>query len=62
LDSERIITVRIVLVIGIFGIFGGLAGGPILSLGDYYAPRERRLWIFIIPEFRGFGCLILMVM
>jgi hypothetical protein len=59
-DSERIITVSMVIVIGIFGIFGGLAGGPILSLADYYAPRERRLWIFIIPEFMGFACLILM--
>lgn len=61
LDSERIITARIVIVTGIFfGIFGGLAGGSILSLADYYAPRERRLWIFIIPKFRGFGCLIIM--
>ena len=56
LDSEGIIT--IVLVIG---IFGGLVGGPILSLADYYAPPERRFWMFIIPEFIGFGCLILMV-
>jgi hypothetical protein len=60
-DSEkRIITVSTVIVIGIFGIFGGLAGGPILSLADYYAPLERRLWIFIIPEVMGFACLILM--
>ena len=43
------------------GIFGGLVGGPILSLTDYYAPPERRFWIFIIPEFIGFGCLILMI-
>jgi uncharacterized membrane protein YeaQ/YmgE (transglycosylase-associated protein family) len=56
LDSEGIIT--IVLVIG---IFGGLVGGPILSLADYYAPPERRFWMFIIPEFIGFGSLILMV-
>ena len=56
LDSEGIVT--IVLVIG---IFGGLVGGPILSLADYYAPPERRFWMFIIPEFIGFGCLILMV-
>jgi hypothetical protein len=59
LDSERIISVRI--IIGIFGIFAGLAGGPILSLAGYYAPRERRVCIFKIPEFMGFGCLILMV-
>lgn len=56
MDIEGIIT--IVLVIG---IFGGLVGGPILSLADYYAPPERRFWMFIIPEFIGFGSLILMV-
>jgi uncharacterized membrane protein YeaQ/YmgE (transglycosylase-associated protein family) len=56
LDREKIITIAIVI-----GIFGGLVGGPILSLADYYAPPERRFWTFIIPEFIGFGCLILMV-
>ena len=56
LDREGIITIAIVI-----GIFGGLVGGPILSLSDYYAPPERRFWTFIIPEFIGFGCLILMV-
>jgi uncharacterized membrane protein YeaQ/YmgE (transglycosylase-associated protein family) len=56
LHRERAITVGIVI-----GIFGGLVGGPILSLSDYYAPPERRFWIFIIPEFIGFGCIILMV-
>jgi uncharacterized membrane protein YeaQ/YmgE (transglycosylase-associated protein family) len=56
LHRERLITTAIVI-----GIFGGLVGGPILSLADYYAPPERRFWIFIIPEFIGFGCLILMV-
>ena len=56
LNKERIITIAIVI-----GIFGGLVAGPILSLADYYAPPERRFWIFIIPEFIGFGCLILMV-
>jgi uncharacterized membrane protein YeaQ/YmgE (transglycosylase-associated protein family) len=56
LDKERIITIVIVV-----GIFGGLVGGPILSLADYYASPEKRFWIFIIPEFIGFGCLILMV-
>jgi Zn-dependent protease with chaperone function len=30
-------------------------------LADYYAPPEKRFWTFIIPEFIGFGCLILMV-
>jgi uncharacterized membrane protein YeaQ/YmgE (transglycosylase-associated protein family) len=56
LDREGIITIAILI-----GIFGGLVGGPILSLADYYAPPERRFWIFIIPEFIGFGCLILMI-
>jgi uncharacterized membrane protein YeaQ/YmgE (transglycosylase-associated protein family) len=56
LDREKIITTAIVI-----GVFGGLVGGPILSLADYYAPPERRFWIFIIPEFIGFGCLILMM-
>jgi uncharacterized membrane protein YeaQ/YmgE (transglycosylase-associated protein family) len=56
LDRERIITTAIVI-----GIFGGLVGGPILSLADYYAPPEKRFWTFIIPELIGFGCLILMI-
>jgi hypothetical protein len=56
LDKEKIITTAIVI-----GVFGGLVGGPVLSLADYYAPPERRFWIFIIPEFIGFGCLILMI-
>jgi uncharacterized membrane protein YeaQ/YmgE (transglycosylase-associated protein family) len=56
LDREKIITTAIVI-----GVFGGLVGGPVLSLADYYAPPERRFWIFIIPEFIGFGCLILMI-
>lgn len=56
LDREAIITIAIVI-----GIFGGLVGGPVLSLADYYAPPERRFWIFMIPEFIGIGCLILMV-
>jgi uncharacterized membrane protein YeaQ/YmgE (transglycosylase-associated protein family) len=56
LGRERIITTAIVI-----GIFGGLVGGPILSLADYYAPPEKRFWTFIIPEFIGFGCLILMI-
>ena len=56
MDKETIFTIAIVV-----GIFGGLVGGPILSLADYYAPPERRLWTFMIPELIGFGCLILMV-
>jgi uncharacterized membrane protein YeaQ/YmgE (transglycosylase-associated protein family) len=56
LHKEGIITIAILI-----GIFGGLVGGPILSLADYYAPPESRFWTFIIPEFIGFGCLILMI-
>ncbi len=56
MESERIITIVIVI-----GIFGGLVGGPILSLADYYAPPEKRFWTFMIPEFIGFGFLILMI-
>jgi uncharacterized membrane protein YeaQ/YmgE (transglycosylase-associated protein family) len=48
LDRGGIITFAILI-----GIFGGLVGGPILSLADYYAPSERRFWVFIIPEFIG---------
>jgi len=57
MDRERIITVFILI-----GLFGGLVGGPVASLADYYAPPERRFWLFIIPEFIGFACLVLMVM
>ena len=56
MDRDRIVTILIVV-----GIFGGLVGGPILSLADYYASPESRFWTFLIPEFIGFGCLILMV-
>jgi F0F1-type ATP synthase assembly protein I len=56
LDRGKIITIAIAI-----GIFSGLVGGPILSLADYYAPPQTRFWIFIIPEFIGFGCLILMI-
>jgi uncharacterized membrane protein YeaQ/YmgE (transglycosylase-associated protein family) len=56
LDKGKLITAAIAI-----GIFGGLVGGPILSLTDYYAPPERRFWLFIIPEFIGFGSLILMI-
>jgi hypothetical protein len=56
MDREKIITILILV-----GLFGGLIGGPVVSLADYYAPPERRFWLFIIPEFIGFGCLVLMV-
>jgi hypothetical protein len=57
MDREKVITILILI-----GLFGGLIGGPIASVADYYAPPERRFWLFIIPEFIGFACLVLMVM
>ena len=44
------------------GIFGGLVAGPVASLADYYAPSEKRFWLFMIPEFIGFGCLVLLIL
>ena len=55
-DKERAITIAILI-----GLFGGLVGGPVASLADYYAPAEKRFWLFIIPEFIGFACLGLLV-
>ena len=42
-------------------LFGGLIGGPIASLADYLAPPQKRLWLFIVPEFIGFACAGLMI-
>lgn len=56
MDREKIITAAIMV-----GLFGGLVGGPVASLSDYYAPPEKRFWLFIIPEFIGFICMGLMV-
>jgi hypothetical protein len=55
-NNEQIITIAIMA-----GLFGGLVGGPIASLVDYYAPPYERFKLFIIPEFIGFACLGLMV-
>jgi len=57
MERERLITILIMA-----GLFGGLIGGPVASLSDYYAPPEKRFWLFIMPEFIGFACLFLMVM
>ena len=46
MERERIITIAIMA-----GLFGGLVGGPIASLADYYAPPQKRFMLFIIPEF-----------
>jgi uncharacterized membrane protein YeaQ/YmgE (transglycosylase-associated protein family) len=56
MHMEKVITLAIMI-----GIFGGLVGGPILSLSDYYAPPQKRFWTFIILEFIGFACLVLMI-
>ena len=53
---EKVITAAIVA-----GLFGGLVGGPVASLSDYYAPPERRFWLFMVPEIIGFICAGLMV-
>jgi hypothetical protein len=55
-NNERIITIAIMA-----GLFGGLVGGPIASLVDYYAPPYERFKLFIIPGFIGFACMGLMV-
>jgi hypothetical protein len=56
IKKEKIITTAIII-----GLFGGLVGGPVLSLVFYYAPPEERFWLFIVPEFIGFCCLGLML-
>jgi hypothetical protein len=35
-EKERVITIAIRI-----GLFGGLVGGPVASLADYYAPPEK---------------------
>ena len=56
MHREKLITIIIVI-----GLFGGLVGGPVASLADYYASPQKRLWLFLIPEFVGFGCMGLMI-
>ena len=58
MENERIITIVIMA-----GLFGGLIGGPVASLVDYYAPPYERFkfTLFIIPEFIDFACLGLMI-
>ena len=56
MNKERIVTILITT-----GLFGGLIGGPIASLVDYHASAQKRLWLFIVPEFIGFACAGLMV-
>jgi hypothetical protein len=56
MNKDRVVTILIMT-----GLFGGLIGGPIASLVDYNAPPQKRLWLFIVPEFIGFACAGLMV-
>lgn len=56
MERERIITIAIMA-----GLFGGLVGGPIASLVDYYATPQKRFILFIIPEFIGFVFVGLMI-
>jgi hypothetical protein len=49
LGREKIITAVIIVF-----FFGGLVGGPIASLVDYYGSPEERFKLFIIPEIIGF--------
>lgn len=43
------------------GLFGGLIGGPIISLLYYDSSPEERFYLFIVPEIIGFICAGLMV-
>ena len=56
LDKDRVLTVVIII-----GLFGGLIGGPIVSLVYYDSAPEERFYVFIIPEIIGFICAGLMI-
>jgi hypothetical protein len=43
------------------GMFGGLIGGPIVSLIYYDSSPEVRFYLFMVPEIIGFICAGLMV-
>jgi hypothetical protein len=45
MEKEKIITIIILI-----RLFGGLIGGPVASLADYYALPERRFWLFQNPS------------
>jgi len=45
---------KLVTVVVILGIFGGLVGGPVASLIDYMGSPEERFRLFVIPEIIGF--------
>jgi hypothetical protein len=56
MNKEKMITILIMT-----RLFGGLIGGPIASLAYYLDPPRKRLWLFIVPEFIGFACAGLMI-
>ena len=45
MNNERIVTILIMV-----GLFGGLIGGPIASLADYHAPPQKRLWYLLFQN------------
>ena len=45
---------KIIMAVIIVCFFGGLVGGPVASLVDYYGSPEERFKLFIIPEIIGF--------
>jgi hypothetical protein len=49
MKREKLVTAVIILC-----FFGGLVGGPVASLIDYYGSPEERFRLFIIPEVVGF--------
>lgn len=55
-DREKVLTAAIII-----GLFGGLVGGPIASLADYYGDGWKRFWEFMIPECIGFICMGLLI-
>ncbi|HZD35649.1 MAG TPA: hypothetical protein VE130_10625 [Nitrososphaeraceae archaeon] len=52
---------RILTFVIMVGMFGGLIGGPIVSLLYYDSSPEIRFYLFIVPEIIGFICAGLMV-
>jgi hypothetical protein len=49
MKKERIITDVLISC-----LFGGLVGGPVASLINYYGSPEQRFRLFIVPEIIGF--------
>ena len=52
---------RILTFVIMVGMFGGLIGGPIVSLIYYDSSPEVRFYLFMVPEIIGFICAGLMV-